>query len=266
MSETPTNDVESEAVESETVEESVNVVTRESLDDLGRNMLSRIDAWGTQAQNSQAILAAANSDDAKAMVVTLRDGSPGYDKYQALIAEAEAILAAIDKANESKVEKPSDEQVAEATATLESLREQAKAAMGFLVVAYGEGAKELMPVSLKAKRGGGSKGTTGIKRPRMQAILVQDSNGAELLKLNDTDKGAAPEDKPTFSALAKWLTDQNDGKVETPGDKSLTQVLQDNAFEAAGTKDLSSVDKVEFAYTIGDNHYFITANSKVTDK
>jgi hypothetical protein len=244
-----------EVVESEESEPVVPTVTRESLDDLGQMMLKRIDAWGAEATNSQAILAAANSDDAKAMVVTLRDGSPGYDEYQSLIAKAEAILAEIDKNNESKVEKPSDEQVSQATETLASLRDQAKAAMTFLVGAYGDGAKDLMPASLKGKRGGGAKGTTGIKRPRMQAIIVSDKDGAELIHLK---AGAEkPEDKPTFSALAKWLSDTTDTKVET-------SALQDAAFDAAGTKDLSTVPKVEFAHTIGDNHYFIVANSKQT--
>ena len=252
MSETPTEEVTEES-------ESAPTVTRESLDDLGQMMLKRIDAWGQEATNSQAILAAANSDDAKAMVVTLREGSPGYDEYQSLISRAEEILAAIDKANESKVEKPSDEDVAKATETLASLRDQAKAAMTFLVGAYGDGAKDLMPASLKARRGGGAKGTTGIKRPRMQAILVQDKDGVTLIHLNDTTKDAKPDDKPTFSALAKWLSDNSEVKVET-------SALQDAAFDAAGTKDLSSVDKVEFAQTLGDNHYFITATSKVTDK
>lgn len=241
---------------SETTNE-VPVVTRESLDDLGQMMLGRIDAWGVEASSCQAILAAADSDDAKAMVVTLREGSPRYDEYQALIAKAEAILAEIDKANESKVEKPTDEQVESAKATLASLREQAKAGLTFLVGAYGEGAKELLPASLKAKRGGGAKGTTGIKRPRMQAIIVQDKDGETLVHfMAGAEK---PEDKPTFSALAKWLSDTSDTKVET-------STLQDLAFSTAGTKDLSTVDKVEFAVSAGDGVYFVTATSKVTDK
>jgi len=235
----------------------VTPVTRESLDDLGQMMLGRIDAWGVEANSCQAVLAAADSDDAKAMVITLRDGSPRYDEYQDLIAQAEAILAEIDKANESKVEKPSDEQVESAKATLSSLKEQAKAALTFLVGAYGEGAKDLMPASLKAKRGGGSKGASGIKRPRMQGIVVTDTSGDVLLHLQ---AGAEkPEDKATFSALAKWLTDKSGEKIETP-------TLQNAAFDAAGTKDLSTVDKVEFSQTIKDEHYFIVATSKVTDK
>ena len=236
----------------------VAVITRESLDDLGQMMLGKVDVWGVEASNCLAIQAAANSDDAKAMVVTLRDGSPRYDEYLDLIAKAEGILAEIDKANESKVEKPTEDQVKVATETLSALREQAKAALTFLVQAYGEGARELLPASLKAKRGGGgAKGTTGIKRPRMQAIVVQNTEDEVLLHLM---AGAEkPEDKPTFSALAKWLSDTTDTKVETPA-------LQDAAFSAAGTKDLSTVEKVEFAFTIGDAVYFITANSKVSDK
>ena len=235
----------------------VTPVTRESLDDLGQMMLSRIDGWGLEANNCQAILAAADSDDAKAMVITLRDGSPRYDEYQALIAQAEEILSEIDKANESKVEKPSESDVESAKAELSSLKDQAKAALTFLVGAYGEGAKDLMPASLKAKRGGGSKGATGIKRPRMQAIIVTDKDGETLVHLM---AGAEkPEDKPTFSALAKWLTDHSGSKVETP-------TLQDLAFDTAGTKDLSTVEKVEFAVSSGENIYFVTANSKQSDK
>ena len=91
----------------------------------------------------------------------------------------------------------------------------------------------------------------------MQAILVQDKDGEMLVHLQ---AGAEkPENKPTFSALAKWLSDTTDSKVETPA-------LQDAAFDAAGTKDLSSVDKVEFSVTIKDAHYFITATSKMSDK
>jgi len=241
---------------SETTNE-VPTVTRESLDDLGQMMLSRIDTWDVEAKSCQAILAAADSDDAKAMVVTLRDTHDDYPEYLDLIAKAEGILATIDKSNEDKVEKPTDSQVESAKAELGSLKDQAKAALQFLIGAYGEGAKELMPTSLKAKRGGGSKGATGIKRPRMQAILVQDKDGEMLVHLQvGADK---PENKPTFSALAKWLSDTTDTKVETPA-------LQDAAFDAAGTKDLSSVDKVEFSVTIKDAHYFITATSKVSDK
>jgi len=241
---------------SETTNE-VTPVTRESLDDLGQMMLGRIDAWGLEADKCQAILAAANSDDAKAMVVTLRDGSPGYDEYLALIEKAEAILDGIDKANESKVEKPSESDVTAANETLASLKDQAKGALTFLVGAYGDGAKDLMPASLKAKRGGGSKGTTGIKRPRMEGIVVTDSANDVLWQGQaGADK---PEDKATFSALAKWLSDVSGTKVETT-------TLQDHAFDAAGTKDLSKVDKVEFTVTIGESHYNVTATSKVSDK
>ncbi len=235
--------------------ETVAPVTRESLDDLGKMMLGRIDAWGTEAANCQAVIAAANSDDAKAMVITLRDGSPRYDEYQALIAEAEAILAEIDKNNESKVEKPTDEDVKVATETLSSLRDQGKAALTFLIGAYGEGAKELMPTSLKGRRSSNSTGT--IKRPRLQGIVVTNVDGNETLV--ELKAGAEkPEDKATFSALAKWLSEDSGVKVET-------QTLQDVAFEAAGTKDLSTVEKVEFVQTIGDNHYNIVATSKVAE-
>lgn len=235
----------------------VTPVTRESLDDLGQMMLSRIDTWGVEANSCQAILAAADSDDAKAMVITLREGSPRYDEYQDLIAKAESILAEIDKANESKVEKPSDEQVESAKATLSTLRDQAKAALQFLVGAYGDGAKELLPASLKPKRGGGSKGATGIKRPRMQGIIVTDKDGETLAHfMAGAEK---PEDKPTFSALARWISEATDTKVET-------STLQDLAFDTAGTKDLSTVDKVEFAVSAGDKVFFVTAASKQTDK
>ena len=144
---------------SETTNE-VPTVTRESLDDLGQMMLSRIDSWDVEAKSCQAILAAADSDDAKAMVVTLRDTHDDYPEYLDLIAKAEGILATIDKSNEDKVEKPTDSQVESAKAELGSLKDQAKAALQFLIGAYGEGAKELMPASLKAKRGGG-KGCNG---------------------------------------------------------------------------------------------------------
>ena len=240
---------------SETTNE-VTPVTRESLDDLGQMMLGRIDAWGLEADKCQAIIAAANSDDAKAMVITLREGSPGYDEYLALIEKAEAILAGIDKANESKVEKPSESDVTAANETLASLKEQAKGALTFLVGAYGDGAKDLMPASLKAKRGGGAKGATGIKRPRMQGIVVTD--GSDVLWHGQAG-AEKPEDKATFSALAKWLTDVSGTLVKTSD-------LQDAAFDAAGTKDLSKVEKVEFVVTIGESHYNVAATSKVSDK
>lgn len=238
----------------ETKTEEVTPVTRESLDDLGKMMLGRIDGWGEEAKNCQAVIAAANSDDAKAMVVTLREGSPRYDEYQALIAEAEAILAEIDKNNESKVEKPSDEDVKVATETLQSLREQGKHALTFLIGAYGKGVQELMPASLKGRRVSANAGS--IKRPRLQGILVTDVNGESLVELK---AGAEkPEDKATFSALAKFLSEDSGTKVETA-------TLQDVAFEAAGTKDLSTVEKVEFVQTIGENHYQIVATAGKPD-
>jgi len=235
----------------------VTPVTREQLDDLGQMMLGRIDAWGVEANNCQNVIAAANSDDAKALVTTLRPTHPRYDEWQDLVAKAESIVSEIDKDNESKVEKPSESDVTAANETLASLREQAKGALTFLVGAYGDGAKDLMPASLKAKRGGGAKGTTGIKRPRMEGIVVTDS--ANDILWQGQAGAEKPEDKATFSALAKWLSDVSGTKVETT-------TLQDHAFEAAGTKDLSKVDKVEFTVTIGESHYNVAATSKVSDK
>lgn len=73
-------------------------------------------------------------------------------------------------------------------------------------------------------KGGKRVGATGIKRPRLASLSV---DGVAL-------------DKPAFGVLAKELG------LSTPD-------LQDAAFKAAGTDDLSTVTDQEFSFTVTDS-------------
>jgi hypothetical protein len=252
----------SETSETTPVVEEVEEVTplrREDLDDFGERMMSQIDEYATQAQKDSDVIKAYKADDSESLVVLLRDDDEQYqNEYLPLVAQAEALLAEIDARNLPNVVKPTEEEFKAAEASFASMKEQGKYGINFLAsTPIGEGIRALMPEILKSRKGSsGVKGET--KRPRMQSILVTDTEGNELVNLNDTSEKAVAEDKPTFSALAKWLT--KDSGVKSA---ELTKELQAAAFDKAGTKDLSTVTKVEFGKTLGDKHYEIVAVSKV---
>lgn len=237
-------------------ETTANVETfdESTLDEIGAMMLSKIRAWSAEIEQAETIVKAAKSDDANLAVIAMRDGSPGYDDYLALIEQAETLLAKIDAANKPKVKMPTEDEVKAAETVAETVRGEAKAGVNYLVSIYGDAVRSLFPENLAKRHRKAGAATSGTgKRPRLSGIRVSDAEGTELLVLNG-DEG---KDKPTFSNLSVWISEVSGTKVETKD-------LQEAAFGAAGTSDLSTKagEVIEFAYTVGDTHYFVAVEPK----
>lgn len=90
--------------------------------------------------------------------------------------------------------------------------------------------------------GGTSGAATGTKRPRLASLTI---DGEEVFTLKETDEGKVK--SFTFTAAAAKLSTK-DHKVN-PSDLSAA------AFAAAGTDDLSTVNDVEFVYSVNGKDY-----------
>ena len=227
------------------------------LDDLGNMMLGRINEWADQAKVDKAVIAAADPDKVGGLVITYRDSHESYPQYLALIEQAESLLKQIDTDNMPKVTQPTDDEVAAATASLESVTTQAKAGVKMLVAAYGPDAANYAPDVFKSARGAKSGQGTGAKRPRLATIALRVNGESEaVLSLPEGDT------KATFSNLSKWINENiDDVTVET-------SELQDHAFSEAGTKDLSTRagDTIEFTVSKGETHLNVAVVPRGSDK
>jgi hypothetical protein len=195
------------------------------------------------------------------VVINMRDSHPRYGEYLSLIEKAEAIVAEIDAENGPKVKVPSADEVTAAEALVEGAKESAKPALKYLRDAYGVeyDLSEIIPTNLAARRGrpAGSKNAGSAKRPRLSNAVVN-VNGETVAKF--THGAEKPEDRATFSNIAKFLSDNSGAKVAVKD-------LQDHAFQIAGTQDLSTVNGVvEFSVTIGETHYDVAVEARSSDK
>lgn len=107
----------------------------------------------------------------------------------------------------------------------------------------GETFKSVTP--LQTLSGGTSGAATGTKRPRLASLTI---DGEEIFTVKKTDEGDVK--SYTFTAAAAHLSTK-EHKVN-PSDLSAA------AFAAAGTDDLSTVNDVEFVYSVGDKDFSFT--------
>ena len=246
----------------EATESAKPVLTREILDPLGQMILAQLTEHAETVSRGQSVIDAANADDARLVVVNMRDSHPKYADYLALVEKAEAIVAAIDAENAPKVKVPSADDVTEAEALIESAKTNAKAPLDYLKQAYGAeyDLSEIIPANLAKRRGrpAGSKNAGSAKRPRL-ANAVVNVNGETVARFSHGENTPADE-KATFSNIAKFLSENGGAKVNVKD-------LQDHAFTVAGTQDLSTVNGVvEFSVTIGETHYDIAVEARGSDK
>lgn len=236
------------------------VLHAESLDPLGAMMLQQITEHSETIAKAQKVVDAANADDAKLLVMNLRDTHPQYEEWQALVTKAEELVKQIDADNAPKVKLPSAEEVEIATKTIEETREAAKVNVTYMQSAYaGYDLSEIIPSNLAKRRGrkpGSTNPNAAGRRPRLKNVHVN-MNGENVLKLTADGEGEA---KASFSNLAKFLTKDSGAEISVKD-------LQTHAFTVAETEDLSEVNgPIEFTVTIGDEeesrHYEIAIESR----
>lgn len=111
--------------------------------------------------------------------------------------------------------------------------------------------------ALKTLRGGtvSGGGATGIRRPRVNDILV---NGESVAKGVKNAKSGKVEQKANFTFAAAYISGKTDTKVETSD-------LQAAAFAAAKTDDLSTLngEPFSFHYNVGEGEKMQTFDVKV---
>jgi len=249
---------------SETTEATVAekpALTAEILDPLGAMIYAQLTEHSGTVARGQAVIDAANADDARLVVINMRDSHPDYAKVVALQEKVEALIAQIDADNGPKVKMPTPDEVTEAQALVEAGKESAKPALDYLRQAYGAeyDLSGIIPANLAKRRGrpAGSKNAGSARRPRLSNAHVI-VNGETIAKFSHGAENAA--EKATFSNLAKFLSDHGGAKVNVKD-------LQDHAFTVAGSQDLSTVaGPVEFSVTIGETHYDIAVEARASDK
>lgn len=236
-------------------------LTVEILDPLGAMIHAQLVEHSATVAKGQAIIDAANADDARLVVVNMRESHPKYAEVLALTEKVESLISAIDAENLPKVKIPTPDEVTAAQALVESGRESAAPALKYLRDAYGAeyDVSGIVPANLAKRRGrpAGSKNAGAGKRPRLSNAHVTLDGETLATFSHSAEKN---EDKATFTNVAKFLSDHGGAKVNVKD-------LQDHAFTVAGTQDLSTVDGVvEFSVTIGENHYGITVEARQSDK
>jgi uncharacterized protein YdcH (DUF465 family) len=139
-----------------------------------------------------------------------------------------------------------------------SLKDSIKAALTFVQTVPGYNAEEFSVPDLANLRGGTSAGTgTGGKRPRLNRIWV---NG-DLISKAVKDKDGNDVDVSNFTLAAAAIGKLAKAKVEVKD-------LQQAAFGAAGTDDLSTLNGrvFEYAFEAGEGENRVNVNVKVEPK
>lgn len=166
-----------------------------------------------------------------------------YDEEIAAKREqARAKAEAYAKENMLNVESLSDEEREAAKSEYDMYRTQRNSVLKALEAMPGFNADEHNIADLltfSGRKGSSGGAGTGGKRPRLASATV---NGEEV---------ANEDGKVTFTLIAQHITKDSGTKIG-PRD------LQEAAFDAAGTDDLSTVTSVEFVISAGDNNYDVT--------
>jgi hypothetical protein len=168
-------------------------------------------------------------------------------KLEKANAQIEKWTAEVDeyiKANLVQASSMSDEEYEKAKAEYAELKKGATAAQKLAANLPGYDAATFSDLpSLMTLSGGTSGSATGTKRPRLASLTI---NGDEVYTEKETDEGKVK--SFTFTHAAEVISKESGQKVK-PSDLSAA------AFEAAGTDDLSTVNDVEFNYSVGEKEY-----------
>ncbi len=238
-------------------------------DDMRTMIVSSITALTEEANSQATKIGAATTDRTKMVHDVLTDESVSDETVKKFQNWKEALLAKLEE-EEAKAREyvaanllPSSEEidVEAAKTSYKELADKVKTARKFyLTTLPGATEDDLKDVpALKTLRGGTAGNGTGGKRPRVQRIAFRANTTDNWTEVSKQAKNAKDEDVTVtnFTVLAQALAKEYKTKVEVKD-------LQANAFEAAGTDDLNSLDgKVfEFAVTVGDKNIFVQVQPK----
>lgn len=214
----------------------------------------------TQVEEANTIAqeVASSGANANKLVHDLRNDDETEDeqikKFQTFAAEVEAKLEAAREQIDAYIvanhlpDALSEDEVAERKVKYDGLKKSVREIGSMLKAQEGYSDEWLADVpamlSFSGRKSGGG-GGTGTKRPRLASVTV---NGDEVTA-ERKNKAGETEHYVNFTVLANELTTK-DQKV-SPRD------LQEAAFTAAGTDDLSTVSEVSFNFTVGEENYEI---------
>ena len=242
------------------------------MSDLTTMIVSSITDLTTQANELAGKISAATTDRTKLVhdYLNPEEGAePADDKIAQFIQMREQVLARLeDEENKAREyvtatylgdidESAVDAQKAEYKELADKVKTSRKF---FLTTIPGATEDDLKDVpALKTLRGGTASGGSGSKRPRLNRVAYRTSTSEPWTEVSKQTKNAKDEDVTVtnFTVLATELKAKFGTKVEVKD-------LQSNAFEAAGTDDLSSLEgKVfEFAVTVGEQNVFVQVQPK----
>jgi len=179
---------------------------------------------------------------------------PEVKKYQEFVAKAEAAMEdrrkKIDehiKTNLVKASEMSDEVFEQKKAEYLELKKGAQSAQKLAALIPGFSPEVFADVpALQTLSGGTAGGATGTKRPRLSFLSV---NGEEVFVTKKADDGTESKSY-TFTNAAAFISKAAGTKV-SPSDLSAA------AFEAAKTDDLSTVNDVEYSYSVDGQSYMV---------
>jgi len=176
-------------------------------------------------------------------------------KYQEWYAKAEAAMEdrrkKIDehiKTNLVKASEMSDEVYEAKKAEYTELKKGAQSAqkLAALIPGFSPEIFSDLP-ALQTLSGGTAGGTTGTKRPRLSFLSV---DGEEVFVTKKDEKEGTESKSYTFTNAAAFISKKAGTKV-SPSDLSAA------AFEAAKTDDLSTVNDVEYSYSVDGQSFMV---------
>lgn len=175
-------------------------------------------------------------------------------KYQAFIADLDArreqATSAIEahlRDNVLKVAAMGEDERATLRSEYDTLRDEINTALKLLKMYDEDGSVTNGIPALRNFSGRkGSGGASGGKRPRLGAATVNDED----VFTEKTDKDGNTVRHVTFTILAQNIS-------KDAGEKVTPRMLQEAAFEEAGTDDLSTVSEVDFGYSVNGKNYRI---------